>query len=314
MQLHSRLTSAALGAAAAIALAGCATSGGTAPVTTAQGQPNVPSGRGWIWKDGVLFHTPHYALNRRMAQHKMRPAVTFSYQGGPVLVTPKAYLIFWGYRQYGDRHGVRKLLENYFGNMGGSSYNNIVTAYYETSGSSTIYVTNPASQYGGAWMDNNPVPLYPTDAQIAQEAIDSVAVFGYDPNGSYVVATPHGRSSANFPQFFCAYHGATAYNGNNLYYTYLPYQPDAGRTCGAYTVPPPADEKGIDEGVTILEGHELGESVTDPLPGTGWIDGNGNEIGDDCEWLNVANDPFGSYSFTMQPLFSIATGTCIQSY
>ena len=202
--------------------------------------------------------------------------------------------------------------------MGGSSHNNILTAYYQTIGSVTTYVANPTSQLGGVWMDNNPVPRYPSDALVAEQALESITQFGYDRNGSYVVATPHGRSTQGFGQF-CAYHG-TAYfstytsSDSPVSYTNFPYTPDVGRDCGANFIKPPRGERGIDEGVTILAGHEEAESVTDPIPWTGWADQNQNEIGDDCQWLNIANDRFGNYSFTMQPLFSIATGTCIQSY
>ncbi len=48
----------------------------------------------------------------------------------------------------------------------------------------------------------------PTDAQVAQEALAGVSHFGYDVNGSYIVATPHGRNSQGFGTTFCAHHSA----------------------------------------------------------------------------------------------------------
>ncbi len=249
------------------------------------------------------------------SKHATSPADVMVYGNGPVLVSPKVYLIFWGYQKYGDPDGLMPLLERYIGNMGGSGHNNIYTQYYEMSGSTKTYVTNPTSQLGGVWMDNNHEPYSPTDAQIAQQAIDSIATFGYDPNGSYVVATPSGRNSNGFWHQYCAYHGAVYYNSNYISYTNFPYQPDAGSFCGSdFLKVRPRDEKALDEGVTIIEGHEEGESATDPVPGSGWVDGYGNEIGDVCAWEDIANDPFGRYSFTMQPMFSNATGTCVQSY
>ncbi len=38
------------------------------------------------------------------------------------------------------------------------------------------------------------------------------------------------------------------------------------------------------------------------------------EIGDICAWQNIQNDPFGSKSYTMQPMFSNATQSCVHSY
>ncbi len=69
-----------------------------------------------------------------------------------------------------------------------------------------------------------------------------------------------------------------------------------------------------DEGVTIVEGHEYGESVTDPNPPTGWYNNREGEIGDICAWQDIENDPFAKQSFTSQPMFSNATQSCVQSY
>jgi hypothetical protein len=317
MNKSSRLI-AALGCVVALATVGCATNGGLAPQSSiSQHVQSSPfSGPGWIEKDGVLYHVPHYMLPRqKAAQRRFQPNNQLLYAGGPVLVAPKAYLILWGYQKYGDPYNVAKLLESYVTNQGGSSHTNIYTQYYMMSGSQTTYITNPTNQLGGIWDDEtNPVPYDPTDAQVAQEALNAVAQFGYDPNGSYVVATPHGRNTQGFGPTFCAYHGSTVYNNQYVSYTDLPYMPDGGRNCGAYDIPRPRDERGIDEGVTILEGHEYGESITDPVPNTGWVDVNGNEIGDLCEWIDIANDPFNQYSYTMQPMFSNASATCVQSY
>ena len=90
--------------------------------------------------------------------------------------------------------------------------------------------------------------------------------------------------------------------------------PDAGQNCGANFVTPPSDETGVDEGVTIVEGHEYGESVTDPNPPSGWYNNSYGEIGDICAWQNIQNDPFRTNSWTSQPMFSNATDTCVHSY
>ena len=65
--------------------------------------------------------------------------------------------------------------------------------------------------------------------------------------------------------------------------------------------------------MTIVEGHEQGESATDPAPFTGWNSASG-EIGDICAWTDIKNDRFGSYFYSMQPMFSNATASCVHSY
>jgi hypothetical protein len=318
MHTYSRLA-AALGCVATLAMVGCAGSGVTTPSTgtTQQQQARsfVPTGPDWHYSDGVLYHTPHYMATRGAAPQHVSPDILLTYRNGPVLVAPKAYLIFWGFKAAGDPDKVEKLLKTYSKNMGGSGHNNIYTQYYMVSGGSNVYITNPSNQLGGVWKDNtNVVPAHPTDAQVATEAINGVAHFGYDINGSYVVVTPHGKSSVGFGTSFCAYHSAVTSGGNLISYTNLPYQPDAGGSCGANIITPPSDETGVDEGVTIVEGHEYGESVTDPNPPSGWYNNQQGEIGDICAWQNILNDPFNAKSYTMQPMFSNATQTCVHSY
>jgi len=317
MYKHSRFAGIA-GVVAALAVAGCAANGGVTPsagsATQQQARGGLSFDAGWVQKDGILYHVPHYMATMEQAS-KIKPAILLSYGGGPVQVTPTVFIIFWGYTKYGDSHGVKPLLESYIGNMGGSGHNNIYTQYYEKSGGSTIFITNPSNQYGGAWEDDtDSVPKHPTDSQIAAEALRGVTHFGYNANASYVVATPHGRSTNGFKTQWCAYHSATSSGGKLVSYTNLPYMPDAGANCGSSIISPPSDETGADEGVTIVEGHEQGESVTDPNPPTGWYNNQYGEIGDICAWQNIANDPFGSFSYTMQPMFSNATQSCVHSY
>ena len=316
MYLHARFLSVA-GCVAALAFAGC-TAGGTGPApSTASSQAAVAAGltgADWIQRDGVLYHKPHYMATSRMASGMHQPAILLTYRNGPVLVSPKMYLIFWGFKAAGDPDRTKPLLKKYAKVVGGSPLNNIYTQYYEISGGNTIPITNPKQQFGGAWEDDGAaVPAHPTDAQVAAEAIRGVAHFGYDPNGSYVVATPHGHSTTGFGSDFCAYHSATMANGQLVSYTNLPYMPDAN-DCGTNVIAPPSDESGTDEGVTIVEGHEYAESVTDPNPPTGWYNGQYGEIGDICAWQDIRNDPFGKKSYTSQPMYSNASQSCVHSY
>lgn len=303
--------------ASLIAIGGCSANG-VAPLggQTAQTQSHVVglSAPGWITEGGVLYHSPHYMATAKSASRTKPPAILLVYSNGPVLVKPKMYLIFWGYKTYGDQYNVKKLLVNYGKAIGGSPLNNIYTQYSEVTSGNTIYITNPKKQFGGVWEDDaNAVPLHPTDAQVAAEALVGVAHFGYDPNGSYVVATPHGRSSSGFGSSFCAYHSAVSYNGKLISYTNLPYMPDAN-DCGSNVISPPSDEMAIDEGVTIVEGHEYAESVTDPIPPRGWYNNQYGEIGDICAWQNIQNDPFHKKSYSSQPMYSNASQSCVHSY
>lgn len=317
MYNHSRLA-ATLWCAATLAMVGCSSNAGVAPLAGAaqqQMQSSPFSGPGWIEKDGVLYHVPHYMATRQMAPaHREKQNILLAYGNGPVLVKPKAFLIIWGYQTYGDPDGVQAMLKSYLKSMGGSGHNDVYTQYYKIVNGQTTDIKNPRRQFAGIWVDQtDPVPTNPSDLQVATEALAGVAHFGYNANGSYIVATPHGHSTPGFGTQWCAYHSNTSYNGKLVSYTNLPYMPDAGGNCGSSIISAPSDEQAVDEGVTIVEGHEYGESVTDPKPFTGWNSGQG-EIGDLCAWYDIANDPFGSKSYTSQPMFSNATASCVQSY
>ena len=320
MNKFSRLAGVFACAAMVAAAAGCATNSsvtpgaGLAPASVPQAQTELQrlntAGPDWITKDGVTYHRPHYMGTVQSARHDAQPGIQLTYGGGRLLYKPKMYLIFWGFKTYGDPNKIKPLLVSYGKAIGGSPLNNVLTQYTGTSGS----ITNPHAQYGKAWNDNaTAVPAHPTDSQIAAEALLGVQHFGYDPNGSYVVATPHGRSSTGFGSQWCAYHSSTNSGGNLVSYTDLPYMPDAGGNCGANIITAPSDEQAVDEGMTIVEGHEYAESVTDPDPFSGWNSGFG-EIGDLCAWTDIQNDPFKKKSYSAQPEYSNATSSCVHSY
>src|SRR5581483_9237158 len=116
-------------------------------------------------------------------------------------------------------------------------------------------------------------------------------------NVQYVILSPTGTHPDGFnttTSNFCAWHdytGDTSLSGgapNTPYgpiaFTNMPYVTDAGSSCGSNFVNSGAS--GIDDGVTIVEGHEYAETITDQFPAGGWTDLTGNETGDKCAWIS----------------------------
>ena len=77
------------------------------------------------------------------------------------------------------------------------------------------------------------------------------------------------------------------------------------------------------EGVTIVGGHEYAETVTDPVPNSGWLDGSGAENGDKCAWVSSGQGAsavvsMNGASYAVQSLwsnnFSSGAGGCVISY
>jgi serine protease len=221
------------------------------------------------------------------------------YHGGPVENAPRVFVVYWGWTS--DPSGEKPYLSSLLSSVGGSSWLSTVGQY---GGGDT------GNLLAGTWADSASVPTRPTDAQVQAEARKAAGHFGTGTsyNVEIVVATPTGHSESGFGTQFCAYHGDISADPN-VTYTYLPYMTDAGAACGENAVN--GGLAGLLDGVSIIEGHVLAESITDPLFNA-WIDANGFEISDTCAWVNLADVVMPSgRTFAMQPLWSNAAGGCV---
>lgn len=100
---------------------------------------------------------------------------------------------------------------------------------------------------------------------------------------------------------FCAYHGAfTASDIGTILYTVEPFQDVPG--CAVQT---PSPNGQLADSTNSVLSHETFETITDPLPGTGWInwtslDLYGYEVGDECQALG------NQYGDALDPTFKIS--------
>jgi serine protease len=226
-------------------------------------------------ENGVLIARPHI-MRTRFAPRPM--AATLPYNGGPIQKVPKIYVTFWGPAWSTDPSGEAAYLQAYLNGIGGSAWLNSVTQYYDNLHGN---ITNPAGQLISTWSDTSAAPTHPTQSQIGGEGIKSSKHFGYSADAVYIIATAHNHNSNGFGSQFCAYHGSANSSNGPVAYTDLPYITDAGSTCGQNSVNPGAG--GLLDGVSIVSGHEVAETQTDPIPPTGWS-GSGGENGDLCAW------------------------------
>src|SRR5205085_7585703 len=189
-----------------------------------------------------------------------------------------------------------------------------------TCGTSGQHAGNPSAIYGGIFTDStSTAPSSPTQSQLAAEAVKAAANFNNKTAGSnasvqYVIATSHGHNASGFGTSYCAWHSSTSSSYGNIAYTNLPYITDAGGACGANF-----NGLGPTAGITIVEGHELAETITDQFPNGGWLDGRGAENGDKCAWISSGqgasdNVTFSTGTFPVQSLWSNATANCVLSY
>jgi serine protease len=273
------------------------------------------------------------------ASHHHGSGTLLSYHGGVggigVETSPKVYLVVWGSQWARDPSGEVAILQKFLPGSMGSSWLNSVAQYCQnvpvgTTNCASVSGAVPASNKGSladTWADiGSAAPSHPTQSQLAVEAVNAAAHFGNttatsNVTAQYVIATATGNSSSGFGTQYCAYHSSTASTAGTVAYTNLPYITDAGASCGANFVNP--GTAGLTDGITIVEGHELAETVTDQFPNGGWLDGRGAENGDKCAWISSGqgasqNVTFGGSSYAVQSLWSNAfnggAGGCVISY
>jgi serine protease len=250
--------------------------------------------------------------------------VNMAYFGGKVQVNPKIYLVLWGWGQpnafdhstagnpANDPDGVAGLMTRFVAAMGGTTWGNISSQYYQSNSNGTYSnVGNPKQQLAGVWWDNtNAIHDNLSPIDLAREAARAVGHFRATDlaNSNFVIATPQKFNDAGFNQSnYCAWHDFTtpvSYPGvqQGIAFTNMPYILNAGGGCGKDFVNPAPS--GDHDGVTIVLGHEIAETLTDPgaestaglVQYGAWFDYQSWEIGDKCAWvgdgLQVPGAPF----------------------
>ncbi len=240
--------------------------------------------------------------------------------------TPKVYLVFWGSQWgtqgtnaqgditlSGDPSGVAPYVQEFVKGIGtvGETWSGVMTQYCQgvsagaaTCPSSAAHVGYPSGgALAGVWFDgSSAAPSQAAGSQIGAEAVKAATHFGNTTQNSnlytqYVIVSPTGThpDGYNTPSGqFCAWHdytgdstlsgGAVSSPDGQLAFTNLPYVPDMGASCGQDFVN--SGSTGALDGVSIVEGHEYAETLTDQFPAGGWVDSSGYEDGDKCAWIS----------------------------
>jgi serine protease len=242
--------------------------------------------------------------------------VNMAYFGGHIQVAPKIYLVFWGWGQAGafdhvtpgmptyDPDGAAQRMTDFVKAMGGTAWAGSQTQYYELDNGQEVHITNPTNQFGGVWYDNtNPIHDNVTGFELAQEAQRAVAHFGVTDlhDSQFVIAQPQKYNEAGFNGGvgYCAWHDYTQpqyYPGvqPGISFTNMPYVLNSGSGCGENSVNSGYYAGKLD-GFTIVLGHEVEETITDPgaedvINGQnlgGWYDYAAYENGDKCAWVSA---------------------------
>jgi hypothetical protein len=211
------------------------------------------------------------------------------------------------YIWYGNWSGntATTILTDLASNIGGSSYFNINTTYFNASNTS---VSNSV-HYAGSTTDNYSQGTSLSDAQI-QTVVSSAISSGRllkDTNAVYFVLTSADvTASSGFCTQYCGWHTHGTISGSDIKYAFIGNPDRCPSSCAAQSVGPNGNA-GAD-GMASIIAHELEESVTDPDLNA-WFDGRGAENADKCAWTfgttylangAAANMKLGTRDFLIQ--------------
>jgi DNA-binding beta-propeller fold protein YncE len=230
-------------------------------------------------------------------------------EGGPLLYhetgkgvqhTPKVFLVLWGSNFNTSEKGKEvksmemKLLEG----MTGSSYQGILTQYFDSTGriSSTVSTAT--------WVDESvTAPSSVSELGVEEEVQRGINANGWkaEKTAQFLVVTAPGSTyAAGFITGFCAYHGVTVGSAKvtaGSVYDFVPYQGDPPLSEGCISTGNPSKNPVFK--TSKSSSHEYAEAATNPEPGGGnssWLAASGLEIADICQSLADFELPSGAYA------------------
>lgn len=197
-----------------------------------------------------------------------------TYRGGPLLQNVQVFTVFWGtlWKSSTSAAGLITQINQFFQDILVSPLIDQLTEYNTGTqkighgaliGSAVITGAAPVGSVTDSaiqtqltnWIQAKTVPA---------PAADTLYFIYLDPG---IVSIMGGSKSC---QSYCGYHS----NVGPVYYAVMPYPTCSGCLGGMAAI----------DAITGTSSHELCESITDPVAGSGWYDDKNGEIGDICAW------------------------------
>jgi hypothetical protein len=234
---------------------------------------------------------------RAAPQRSDHPARNARWHGGPVQRHPRVYIILWGPRwSTGTAHRtVRRIVLRTTRALRGSSYQHLLTQYYDRAGHVTGDVRlagvwhDPATPRGDYTANNRGVH------RAAQEIAHADAVNGWRNSlgAQYLLLVQSPE-----PNGYCGDDVNRSLDGRPLIFAIVPWLGPRGTGCGGNT---------LDEAYGSTVSHEYAEMVTDPLANA-WA--RGNPAGHNYEIADLCNADAKVRGLWMQRIWSNRLHRC----
>jgi hypothetical protein len=216
-----------------------------------------------------------------------------TYRGGPILKSVQVFTVFWGSAWQSQQSQLAQELNKFFDYIVKSPLVDQLKEYDKSIahgahvGTVTIAKPDPHKHLSDAALRHT----------LQQEISTNPAFPPPSPNTLYFIFLPPGVSlsmgGGRSCMSFCGYHDNIQ---GQIFYAAIPFPGCTGCAFGNSAL----------ESATIVASHELGEAITDPIPGQGWYDDQNGEIGDPCE---SSTKTLGAY--TVQKLWSNKAKSCV---
>jgi hypothetical protein len=199
------------------------------------------------------------------------------YHGGPVMLgTPNVYFIWYG---NWSNNTAPSILENFISNLGGSSYANINTTYYNGANQHVTGLLRFAGSAADAY--SRGTALNDSDIQ-SIVAAHCTTLGSCDPHGIYFVLTSADvNETTGFCTQYCGWHTSGNINGADIKFAFVGNPDRCPSACEAQSISP-NNNAGAD-GMANIIAHETQEAISDPDLNA-WYDNRGFENEDKCAW------------------------------
>jgi PKD repeat protein len=265
------------------------------------------------------------------------------YGGGPVMHAVTTQVVAWAPTGYSFPSGYVSGYEQYLSDLStglrlSTNISSIAKQYVDADGAALSTLTNEApftdtDAYPSSWCTVSGTSVCLTETQILVELSNVIAANAWstDIEHSYIVLLPpnvdtcfDGDSSECEDQAFCGYHTAFTSGDGYSTFTLLPYTESSYSNALGQCYEPigPSSVSSAVMALDSIGAHELFESATDPLVGSGYVDSSGDEVADECAWTWGAetsatggghyNQLVNSDQYMIQEMWSNQANTCEQ--